>query len=116
HPLQPFDHRNFTTGALVASRPWSFDRLALAGARAAASPRRPAPRVVPTGLPPVARDILELEDLVRFVQHPVRAFLRQRLGIAVNGDEEEPSDSLPIELDNLERWGVGQRLLDAQLA
>src|SRR5699024_1031317 len=61
-------------------------------------------------------DVIELDDLVRFAQHPVRAFLRQRLGIAVSDDEDEPSDALPIELDALARWGVGQRLLDAQLA
>ncbi|HVM02562.1 MAG TPA: hypothetical protein VM263_07810, partial [Acidimicrobiales bacterium] len=57
-----------------------------------------------------------LEDLVRFVQHPVRAFLRQRLGIFVGGDEDEAADDLPVEPDPLERWAVGQRMLEARLA
>jgi len=53
---------------------------------------------------------------VRFVEHPVRAFLRQRLGISVGDYSDEVGDSLPVELDALERWGVGQRLLDAVIA
>src|SRR4051812_28654072 len=34
HPLQPFDPRNFTRGALKTYAPWSFDRVTLAGAQA----------------------------------------------------------------------------------
>jgi exodeoxyribonuclease V gamma subunit len=56
---------------------------------------------------------LALADLVRFVEHPVRAFLRQRLGISVGDYSDEVGDALPVELDALEKWGVGQRLLDA---
>ena len=62
------------------------------------------------------RSCVELDDLVRFVQHPVKAFLRQRLGIALSDAEDEPADGLPVELDNLERWAVGQRLVEARLA
>ena len=50
---------------------------------------------------------------MRFVEHPVRAFLRQRLGISVGDYSDEVGDALPVELDALERWGVGERLLDA---
>src|SRR4051812_25030545 len=39
HPLQPFDPRNFTPGALVPVRAWSFDRVTLDGARALAGDR-----------------------------------------------------------------------------
>ena len=41
HPLQPYDARNLVPGALVGDRPFSFDRSALAGARAAVSERTP---------------------------------------------------------------------------
>ena len=44
----------------------------------------------------------------------MRAFLRQRLGVALRSDEDEIDDALPIELDGLERWGVGQRLLEGR--
>jgi exodeoxyribonuclease V gamma subunit len=53
---------------------------------------------------------------VRFAGHPTRAFLRQRLGISVGDYSDEVADALPVELDALERWGVGQRLLDGVLA
>jgi exodeoxyribonuclease V gamma subunit len=117
HPLQPFDRRNFTAGALVPDRPWSFDRVARAGADSAAGERIPVPPLLRGPLPPPAARaaVVELDDLVRFAQHPVRAFLRQRLGIAVAREDEEPSDALPIELDALEQWGIGQRVLDALL-
>ncbi|MEX2621335.1 MAG: exodeoxyribonuclease V subunit gamma [Egibacteraceae bacterium] len=115
HPLQPFDERNFIAGELVAAQPWSFDTVGLAGARAAAAERAEAGGFLDAPLPPVAGDLLELDDLVRFVQHPVKAFLRQRLGIIVSREEPEPDDGLPVELDPLEQWGVGQRLVDALL-
>jgi exodeoxyribonuclease V gamma subunit len=51
---------------------------------------------------------------VRFVEHPVRAFLRRRLGMSVADFSDELDDGLPVELDGLERWGVGQRMLDAR--
>jgi exodeoxyribonuclease V gamma subunit len=66
-------------------------------------------------LPPRAEAIVELADLVRFVEHPVRAFLRQRLGISLYSAADEVEDELSVELDGLQRWGVGQRLLEAQL-
>ena len=59
--------------------------------------------------------MVELADLLRFVEHPVRAFLRQRLGISLYSAADEIEDELSVELDGLERWGVGQRLLEARL-
>ena len=46
----------------------------------------------------------------------MRAFLRQRLGFGVGTYDDEVADALPIELDGLESWQVGQRMLDARLA
>jgi exodeoxyribonuclease V gamma subunit len=59
--------------------------------------------------------VVELTDLVRFVEHPVRAFMRQRLGISLYSAADEIEDELSVELDGLQRWGVGQRLLEARL-
>ena len=116
HPLQPFDPRNFGAGALIPGVTWSFDQVALDGARASSRPRVDARPFLPEPLPGLSAELIELDDLVRFVQHPVRAFLRQRLRITLSDIEDEIEDALPIELDGLERWGVGQRLLDACLA
>jgi exodeoxyribonuclease V gamma subunit len=116
HPLQPFDPRNFAPGTLAPGTPWAFDRVTLEGARALEGPRTPPAPFLEAPLPPTHSPILELEDLVRFVERPVRAFLRQRLGISVGDYDDEIDDALSVELDALEQWGVGQRLLEARLA
>ncbi len=115
HPLQPFDPRNFDDGALVPGRTWSFDPVTLAGARALTGSRTAPPPFLAHALPPRTERVIELADLVRFVEHPVRAFLRQRLGISLRGGADEIEDGMAVELDPLERWGVGQRLLEALL-
>ncbi|WP_033337624.1 exodeoxyribonuclease V subunit gamma [Catenuloplanes japonicus] len=110
HPLQAFDARNFTDLR-------SFDRDACAGAEAAAGPRRDDPRFLDTPLPaPPVEDVIRLDDLRHFLDDPVGAFLRRRLGISFFADDEDPADGLPVELDELEKWGVGDRLLRARLA
>lgn len=114
HPLQPFDPRNLCPGAIVDDgRPFSFDPAALAGARASLRPRlEPAPFLA-ADLPPAPAEDLRLDDLVQFVQNPVKAFWRQRLDVALPGDEDLLDEDLPITLDGLDRWKIGQRLLDA---
>jgi exodeoxyribonuclease V gamma subunit len=116
HPLQPFDPKNFINGELVPERTWSFDPVTLNGARALIAERTAAKPFLRAPLPQIIAAIVEIEDLVRFVGHPVRAFLRQRLGISVGDYSDEVADALPVELDALDRWGVGQRLLDGVLA
>ena len=121
HPLQAFDPRNFvdhdSDPARAAEGPWSFDQAALEGARAFIAPRHEQLPFLPEPLPPAAGDqLVTLDELVSFVQRPVRAFLRQRLGVSIQRDEDEIEDALPIELDGLARWGVGQRLLEALIA
>jgi exodeoxyribonuclease V gamma subunit len=116
HPLQPFDPKNFTVGELMPERAWSFDPVTLHGAEALTTERAQAVPFLSGPLPPHHQALVELEDLVRFAGHPVRAFLRQRLGISVGDYADEVDDALPVELDALERWGVGQRLLDGVLA
>ncbi len=112
HPLQPFDARNFDPAA-----PFSFDTAALAGARRVVGERH-APRPfldAALDLPADAEDTTALDDLVRFVEHPVKAFLVQRLGIYPRNREEEPDDALPVELDGLSAWQIGDRLLTDRL-
>jgi len=116
HPLQPFAARNFIAGELGAAGPFSFDPLSLAGARAAAQPRQRVPALVSTPLQPQPPGDLSLDDLVRFVQHPARAFLRQRLGVAMSARGEDPDDALPVELDGLAKWEIGDRVLRRCLA
>jgi exodeoxyribonuclease V gamma subunit len=115
HPLQPFDPRNFAPGGLDGPAPWSFDDVGLAGARALSEERRaPAPFLAgPLDSLPGAE--VDLDDLVAFVQHPVRAFLRRRLGISLRDGDDEVADGISIELNALQRWDVAERLLEALL-
>ena len=110
HPLQPFDPRNFS-----AESPWSFDTVTLAGARRLTDERRRRPPFLPRRLPPKDEPAVELDDLLRFVQHPVRAFLRERLGLSLGDWSAEVDDALPVALGGLEKWGLGQRMLDGRL-
>ncbi len=118
HPLQPFDPRNFTPGALVRDTTWSFDRVTLEGARASTAPRSERRAFLTAPLPPLhpRAATFELEDLLRFVRHPVKAFLRRRLSVGLGDYSDELEDDLRVELDGLERWDVGQKILDARLA
>jgi exodeoxyribonuclease V gamma subunit len=112
HPLQPFDEANFVVGALRTAEPFTFDRLALAGASAARGHREPVTVLVPTPLPspdPAPQDV-SLADLQDFFAHPVRGFFR-RLRIARPYDADEVKDAIPISLDGLEKWAIGDRIV-----
>jgi exodeoxyribonuclease V gamma subunit len=116
HPLQPFDPANFAPGALGVAAPFSFDPTSLGGARSMLAPRREPAQYLPERLPAAPGGDLELESLRQFFENPVRGFLRQRLGVTLPRSEEEASDRLPVHLDTLERWQIGQRMLDARLS
>ncbi len=110
HPLQPFDARNFT-GA-----PFSFDRGALAGARAAQRARTTPGSLLDQPLATRPRGDVELSRLVAFLVHPAKAFLSQRLGVRVPGRQDALADDVRAELDPLAKWDVGERMLQARLA
>ena len=116
HPLQPFDAANFEHSRLVTGLTWSFDKTLLDGARALSGPRTQTASFLAERLPPVSSDLVEVEDLVRLLQHPVRGFLRQRLGVGVRDYSVEVNDDLSVELDGLDKWGVGERLVKAGLS
>ena len=116
HPLQPFDPRNVTPGALVPDEPFSFDPTALAGARASVGPRTARAPFLPESLPPLPADDVALDDLAAFLKHPVKGFLRSRLDLALPAEEELVADGLPVEIDQLAQWGVGDRVLTDLLA
>ncbi len=114
HPLQPFDPSSFGDGA--AGRFVSFDPVGLAGASAMVGIRLPRAPFVAGALPPVPPADVELDALRAMLLHPVKEFLRQRLGVRLTEPVVEPPETLPIELDSLVEWSVGDRLLAARLA
>ncbi len=116
HPLQPFNPRNFEPGTLAGAGPWSFDSLHLVGARAALAPRRDLPPFLAAPLPPFEANPLELDRIERFLRHPVKAFLRERLNVSLRSKTREFEDAIPIDLDALEKWQIADRVLQEQLA
>jgi exodeoxyribonuclease V gamma subunit len=117
HPLQPFDARALTAGALGRAGPFTFDPVALGGARALSAPRVEPIRLAAQVLPPPDRVAdLELAALTDLLVHPAKGFLRRRLDVAVPFEQQDPPDDLPVDLDALQEWGVGDRLLRDRLA
>ncbi|MGI9085490.1 MAG: exodeoxyribonuclease V subunit gamma [Aeromicrobium sp.] len=110
HPLQPFDPLNLTPGRLDA-RPFSFDAASLAGARAAVRERREPDGFDAQALPALPADDVDLASLVAFAKHPVKEFLRRRAQIVLPDEGKEVLDGLPIAIDGLVEWGIGERLL-----
>ncbi|HWU32984.1 MAG TPA: exodeoxyribonuclease V subunit gamma [Marmoricola sp.] len=105
-PLQAFSDE-----LLNASASRSFD-LSMERAALAAREMRVADRALGEAvLSNQERGDVELDDLLSFLADPVRAFLRNRLEVLVNTEEDERSDELPIELNGLDEWQVGDRML-----
>ncbi|QDP96452.1 exodeoxyribonuclease V subunit gamma [Microlunatus elymi] len=113
HPLQPFDPRNFTS-----PRAFSFDPDALAGARALVRPREPAEPVFDIRPLPRYRlpELIQLTDLINFYNHPLRFLVRCRAGLSLYEDEPADLDTMPIELDPLQAWAIGDRMLRRRLS
>jgi exodeoxyribonuclease V gamma subunit len=110
HPLQPFDIRNVRPGALGVPTPFTFDPTVLTAAKAAAGAPR-EPRVFPDRLPvPAPTGDVALADLIAFVKNPVRHFFRT-VDLALPRDVDGIDDAMPIELDGLQRWQVGEQML-----
>ncbi|HET8598798.1 MAG TPA: exodeoxyribonuclease V subunit gamma [Segeticoccus sp.] len=122
HPLQPYDERNL--GAPPADEPpllpdgtpFSFDPAALAGARAALAERTEPFTLTGTPLEPAHEGDVDLDELIRFLLNPAHAYLRQRLGLLLPEVPEERAEGIPIELDGLEKWAIGDRVLRGVLA
>jgi exodeoxyribonuclease V gamma subunit len=116
HPLQAFDPRNYLSGGLGVAGPWRFDGLNLEGARSLAGERHPKAPFLESRLAPISQKMLSLRSLVLFLEFPVRAFLRERVGYYTRRETERLSDSIPLDLDALEGWALGDRLLSALFA
>lgn len=116
HPLQPFDIRNVTPGALgmPPTEPFTFDSTALTAATVAAGGRAERPRLLAQPLPaPPAHDVA-LDNLVGFFKDPVKGFFRA-LDYTLPWDVDAVEDAMPVEIDALAEWQIGARMLDDML-
>ncbi len=115
HPLQPFDPRNFTDSALGVAGPFSCDLASYAGAVSLVGTRKAPDLPFAAPLPPAPVEVIELRRLAEFFEHPAKGYLRQRLEVYGSSHDEEPSDAIVLELDQLQQWSVGDRVLRARL-
>ncbi|OBF91579.1 exodeoxyribonuclease V subunit gamma [Mycobacterium sp. 852002-51163_SCH5372311] len=110
HPLQPFDRKNVTPGALAPGEAFTFDPAALAAAQAA-SGTRCAPKAFLTEPLPVGPVLnVELADLLDFFKDPVKGFFRA-LDCTLPWDVDGIEDAMPVDIDPLQAWVVGDRML-----
>ncbi|MGV1088545.1 MAG: exodeoxyribonuclease V subunit gamma, partial [Mycobacterium sp.] len=113
HPLQPFDIRNVAPGAVVKSapdQPFTFDTTVLRAARAAEGEHAERPRFAGKPLPALEPGDVSLADLVGFFKDPVKGFFRA-LDYTLPADVEGVDDAIPVDIDALEEWTVGDRML-----
>ncbi|MDT5091579.1 MAG: exodeoxyribonuclease gamma subunit [Mycobacterium sp.] len=110
HPLQPFDVRNVTRGALVPDEPFSFDPTVLRAAQVAVGERAEQPKFITGPLPPKPLQDVALADLITFFKDPVKGFYRA-LEFTLPWDVDGVEDAISVDIDALEEWNVGERML-----
>ncbi|MEP7122483.1 MAG: exodeoxyribonuclease V subunit gamma [Byssovorax sp.] len=116
HPLQPFSPAYFRSDG--DHRLFSYSPRLYEGARASLGPRAEAPPFFPRRLPPPEEraDRVTLEELCAFFASPMKAILRNRLGVRLGDEKEAIVDREPMELDKLEEYKIGTDLLRRALA
>ena len=117
HPLQPFSPAAFRKDRRDR-RLFSYSTAAFEGACAERHGAATPPSFVEG---PISDDRPEsssvsLDELERFLVHPSRWFCQQRLGLFLGLEADLLADREPIEIDALERWGLGDRLLSELVA
>ena len=107
HPLQPFSRRYFTADSGL----FSYSRDNLAAAIAGLDQRTAR---MPEPLPPPSEEsaTVPLDRLGRFLVHPVKFFLEQRLGLRLPHDDDPFSDHEPDAPAGLELYSINQEMLD----
>lgn len=110
HPLQPFDIRNVTPGGIVPAKLFTFDPTALTAAQASTGTQALRPPFFSEPLPPMPVTDVALEDLVAFFKDPVKGFFRA-LEYTLPWDVDGVSDVIAVDIDALQEWTVGDRML-----
>jgi exodeoxyribonuclease V gamma subunit len=114
HPLQPFDTRNVIPGQLIPNEPFTFDSTVLNAAKARSGDRAEKPPFISGPLPAPPLDDVVLADLVAFFRDPVKGFYRA-LDFTLPWEVDGVEDAMPVDINALEEWTVGDRMLDDML-
>ena len=90
--------------------PFSFDPTVLRAAQVSAGERSEHPKFISGPLPSPPADDVILADLVGFFKDPVKGFFRA-LEFTLPRDVDGVQDAMPVDIDKLEEWTVGDRML-----
>ncbi|MGE2689122.1 exodeoxyribonuclease V subunit gamma [Mycolicibacterium pulveris] len=114
HPLQPFDTRNVVPGKLVPEHSFTFDPTVMRAAHARTGERAERPPFISGPLPAPPPDDVALADLLGFFRDPVKGFFRA-LEYTLPWEVDGVEDAMPVDIDALEEWTVGDRMLHDML-
>ena len=114
HPLQPFDTRNVIPGKLIPNEPFTFDSTVLNAAKARSGDRAEKPPFISGPLPAPPHDDVVLAELAAFFRDPVKGFYRA-LDFTLPWEVDGVEDAMPVDINALEEWTVGDRMLDDML-
>lgn len=115
HPLQPFSRAYFDS----TSELFSFSQADCDTAKALLSPKTGQVLWWHGVIEPGQEDnveVVELEDLFRFFQHPQRYFLRRQLNLQLKGINIETQEREPFTIQELNLYGLQQDWIRALLA
>lgn len=119
-PLQPHSPVNFVSDPEMDETAFSFDRQALAAARAMAEahqhPSDPPPPPEQWRFPRLNGGSVALADVISFWRHPARAMLKQAIGTSFVREDRALPLQVPMELYGLTEYSVGQAALEHLLA
>ncbi|MDY0310134.1 MAG: exodeoxyribonuclease V subunit gamma, partial [Castellaniella sp.] len=110
HPLQPFSRRYFPVQARTGPGALFTYASEWRSAREPGHAAAPAP----SSLPPLQlQGSVRLDDLRRFLRHPVRAFFQQRLRVFFDAPDPDLDEDEPYVRDGLGQWQLRAELLEA---
>ena len=90
--------------------PFTFDSTVKRAARTRAGERATRPKFVSGPLPAPPADDVVLADLVAFFRDPVKGFFRA-LDYTLPWEVDGVEDAMPVDINPLEEWTVGDRML-----
>ena len=107
-PLQPFSDAYFLEGSAFSTYDKDWAQVHSAPIDKSAD-RADSQDVHPTSVP----QVITLDELRRLVRQPVDVFFRSRLGVILDGIEAVAQEEEPFSLNGLEKYKMGQDLLNA---
>ncbi len=116
HPRQVFDERYFTIDGILPGKVAGFDPNAFRGVVARRSREVIIPAVRPRPGPRGSPSLIELTDARSLLVNPARYHTDNVLQLRLPRATEPLSAMMPIAPSGLDRWTLGDNMIDAALA